>query len=210
MPYTPVLLLCYAFAMFFTSCSVTKNLPEGEQLYTGIKSIEFGEKKKSNNDSTGVIKAIAETAETIDKLFTSSGNSSAPADTVVTDTLSEAKKKELREAEKARKEADKKSLETVKEEINGVLAYAPNNALFGSSSLRQPLAFGLWFYNGFVNSKSAIGKWIFKNFAKQPVLISTVNPELRTMVATNVLHNYGYFRGSADYELLPSEDNKKS
>ena len=54
MPYTPVLLLCYAFAMFFTSCSVTKNLPEGEQLYTGIKSIEFGEKKKSNNDSTGV------------------------------------------------------------------------------------------------------------------------------------------------------------
>ena len=69
MPYTPVLLLCYAFAMFFTSCSVTKNLPEGEQLYTGIKSIEFGEKKKSNNDSTGVIKAIAETAETIDKLF---------------------------------------------------------------------------------------------------------------------------------------------
>ena len=73
MPYTPVLLLCYAFAMFFTSCSVTKNLPEGEQLYTGIKSIEFGEKKKSNNDSTGVIKAIAETAQTMDKLFTSSG-----------------------------------------------------------------------------------------------------------------------------------------
>ena len=108
MPYTPVLLLCYAFAMFFTSCSVTKNLPEGEQLYTGIKSIEFGEKKKSNNDSTGVIKAIAETAQTIDKLFTSSGNSPAPTDTVVTDTLSEAKKTELREAEKARKEADKK------------------------------------------------------------------------------------------------------
>ena len=100
MPYTPVLLLCYAFAMFFTSCSVTKNLPEGEQLYTGIKSIEFGEKKKSNNDSTGVIKAIAETAETIDKLFTSSGNSSAPADTVVTDTLSEAKKKHARKPTK--------------------------------------------------------------------------------------------------------------
>ncbi len=205
-----VLAACHVAAALLASCSVTKHLPEGEMLYTGIKSVEFGGKGKTaaDNDSAGVIKALAETAQDIDRLFTQIGSPDAARNAA--DTVYGEMTKEMREAEKAREQSSEKALALVKEEVNGVLAYPPNSALFGSSSRRQPLAFGLWFYSGFVNSRSAMGKWMFRHFAKQPVLISTVNPDLRVKVATNILHNYGYFRGSADYELLPNSDSTKS
>ena len=38
-------------------------------------------------------------------------------------------------------------------EVEGALAYPPNNALLGSSSIRVPLPFGLWVYNAFVNKR---------------------------------------------------------
>lgn len=75
------------------SCSTTKNLPEGEVLYTGIKKIEV-----TNEDET----------------------------TAGEDALAE---------------------------VEGALAYPPNNALLGSSSVRVPFPFGLWVYNSFVNKK---------------------------------------------------------
>jgi hypothetical protein len=34
-------------------------------------------------------------------------------------------------------------------EVEAALAYAPNNAILGSSSMRWPLPIGLWVYNGF-------------------------------------------------------------
>ena len=210
LPFNTIILLCFLTTLFSASCSTTRNLPEGEKLYTGIKSIEYTDKSRNTgneNDSTGVIKAIAETAQAVDELFSSHGVENTTAQNNISDSSTVMTEKELHAIEKARKAADQKSLNMVKEEIDGVLAYAPNNALFGSSSHRQPLAFGLWFYNGFVNSKNSIGKWIFKKFAKQPVLISTVNPELRAKVATSTLQNFGYFRGSVDYELI--SDPKK-
>ena len=99
--------------------------------------------------------------------------------------------------------------DTTLEEVKAALACAPNNALLGSSSIRMPFPYKLWIYNKYVNSKSKFGRWVFNKFAATPVFISTVNPELRAKVATNVLHNYGYFQGTVGYEVLPDEKNPK-
>lgn len=86
-------LFIFFMMMLFSSCSTTRNLPEGEILYTGIRKIEIQHK-----DST-------------------------------------------------------KAGQTALEEIEAALAYPPNNALLGSSSIRTPFPFGLWIYNAFVKKK---------------------------------------------------------
>ena len=141
-------LLCYVLA----SCSTTKNLPEGEILYTGIDKLEV-----VNEDET-------------------------PAGV------------------------------TALTEVEAALAYAPNNAIFGSSSMRWPLPTGLWVYNSFVKyqDKKGIGRWIFDHLGTQPVLMSSVNGETRAKVATNLLRDYGYFNGSVSYEEVPQENPKKA
>lgn len=187
------------------ACSTTSHIPDDETLYTGIKSIDHkgvGKTLKSDKDSAGIIKSIADAARTVDDLLTSKNGGSLKdflAAAAGTDSLSA---KERREAEKARRAADAKAWETAGEEVDAVLAYPPNASLFGSSSLRHPLPLGLWFYNGFVDSKTVLGKWIFRNFSQTPKYISTVNPELRARVATNTLHNYGYFHGDVGYEVV--------
>lgn len=200
-------------ALLLTACSTTSNLPEDEQLYTGIKSIDYKGVKtsdKEETDSVGIIKSIADAAKTVENLFSDKG--SASVTDILTaaganDTLSD---KERRAAEKQQRAADAKAWETAQVEVEGVLAYPPNASLFGSSSLRHPLPMGLWFYNAFVNSKSAVGKWIFKNFSQKPKYLSMVNPELRTRVAQNTLHNYGYFHGGVDYQVISYDDGRKA
>lgn len=127
------------------SCYTTKNLQEGEILYTGIKSltIENAEKSKASEEAI--------------------------------------------------------------EEIEAALAYPPNNALLGSSSVRTPFPVGLWVYNAFLNKKGFINKWIFETLGDKPVLIETVNPEVRVRVAKNLLNEYGFFNGTASYELVPDK-----
>ncbi|WP_321518407.1 BamA/TamA family outer membrane protein [uncultured Bacteroides sp.] len=137
--------LLYPLLILLTACSTTRNLPEGELLYTGMKN------------------------------------------TVV----------ENRDVSVAGDEA--------LDEVDAALAKAPNNALFGSSSVRLPLPFGLWIYNAFKPSKKGLGRWIFKRFASTPVLISTVNPDVRVKVARNLLRDYGYFNGKVSYELIPGK-----
>lgn len=96
------------------------------------------------------------------------------------------------------------------EEVNAALAYKPNGSLLGSSSKRSPLQIGLWLYNAYVDKpRKGFNKWMFNSFAGTPVTISQVSPETRVKVTTNVLQNYGYFRGHVDYELLPQRDPKK-
>lgn len=198
--------------LFMSSCSTTSNIPEDEQLYTGIKSIDYKGVKRSSkaeNDSAGIIKSIADAARTVDNLLNSknAGVKDLLELAGKSDTLSE---KERRIADKQKRTADAKAWENASEEVDGVLAYPPNASLFGSSSIRHPFPMGLWFYNGFVNSKSFIGKWLFKNFSQKPKYISMVNPELRARVATNTLHNYGYFHGDVSYEVLPYSNNRKA
>jgi outer membrane protein assembly factor BamA len=133
-----------------TGCSVTRNLPEGEVLYTGIRRIEV-----------------------LDSATTSPNYKHAL------------------------------------DEINAALEYAPNNALFGSSSLRSPLPVGLWAYNAFVGKKSKFKRWMFRRFAARPVLLSTVNPELRAAVAHNVQRENGYFQGTVSADILPDKKNPR-
>lgn len=88
-----------------------------------------------------------------------------------------------------------------KEEVEAVLACAPNGALFGSSYYRTPFPWGLWIWNAFSQKKGAIPKWLTSSFGKAPVLISDVKPELRMSVAKTVLENNGYFRGNIQYKI---------
>ena len=141
-------LLCVSFM----ACSTTKNLPDGEILYTGIDKLEV-----VNEDETPAgIQALTE--------------------------------------------------------VEAALAYAPNNAIFGSSSMRWPLPLGLWVYNGFVKyqDKKGVGSWIFDHMGTNPVLMSSVNGETRAKVATNLLHDYGYFNGSVSYKEVPQKDPRQA
>lgn len=194
-------------------CSTTKYLPEGEQLYTGISQITFGaeevkksKRKQHDADSVGVITAIDDAVQTVGDLF--SGTAAADA------FLPEAPVAPLTPEEKAvQKKREKETAEhfsVVEEELNAVLSYPPNGSIFGSSSLRSPLQFRLRIYNGCYDSHGGIRRWLFKKFAQEPILVSTVSPEMRTKISLNTLRNYGYFQGSARYEVLTSKNPKKA
>lgn len=93
-------------------------------------------------------------------------------------------------------------------EVEAAIACAPNNAIPGSSRRRFPFPMGLWIYNDFVKYKKGIGKWIFNKLAAKPVYVTTVNPEVRMKIATNLLRDYGYFNGTVTYEVLPYKKRK--
>ena len=145
-------LLVGLLCILMSACSTTKNLPEGETLYTGIDKLEVVNEDKTLAGITALT------------------------------------------------------------EVEAALAYAPNNAIFGSSSLRWPIPFGLWVYNGFekYQDKKGVGRWIFDHLGKSPVLMSSVNGETRAKVATNLLHDYGYFNGTVSYQEVPQKNPKES
>lgn len=91
--------------------------------------------------------------------------------------------------------------ENALEEVNGAISIAPNNAIFVNPNVRFPIPFGLWIYNRFERYENGFGHWIFKKLAAKPVLISTVNPDTRVKVATNLLRDYGYFNGKVTYQV---------
>ena len=194
-------------------CSTTKTIPEGEQLYTGISQITFDEterkqskQKQESADSTGVITAIDDAVETVGNLF--SGE-------VATDFLApkepapEPTPEQLAQEKRLEKDLEE-HFSVVEEELNAVLSYPPNGSIFGSSSLRSPLQFRLRIYNSCYDSHGGIRRFLFKRFAAAPILVSTVNPEMRAKIALNTLRNYGYFSGSTSYEVIPSKNPKKA
>ena len=194
-------------------CSTTKYLPEGEQLYTGISQITFNDadikkpkRKQEKPDSVGVITAIDDAVQTVGNLFsgTIAENAFVP----------EAQDLPLTPEQKAEEKKREKELEehfsVVEEELNAVLSYAPNGAIFGSSSLRSPIQFRLRIYNSCYDSHGGIRRFLFKRFATEPILVSTVSPEMRAKIALNTLRNYGYFSGSSRYEIIPSKNPKKA
>lgn len=90
------------------------------------------------------------------------------------------------------------------------LSVAPNNPLY-SPYIRTPLPIGLWAYNYLYTPKERGFKyWFYKRLAKQPVLISRVQPGLRTKVAEQVLENYGYFGSRADDSLRYRKHGRKA
>lgn len=96
------------------------------------------------------------------------------------------------------------------EEAEAAIAVAPNNAVLGSTSMRWHVPVGLWIFNHYQRYEKGIGKWIFKKFASTPVYLSTVNPETRVKVASNLLHDYGFFNGKVTYRVDSTAHPKKS
>ena len=137
---------------FLMSCSTTRNLPEGETLYTGIDRLEVVNEDKTPEGEA----ALAE--------------------------------------------------------VEAALAYAPNNAILGSSTLRWPLPVGLWVYNAFekYQDKKGVGRWIFDHMGTSPILMSSVNGVTRAKVATNLLKDYGYFNGSVSYSEVAQKNPKEA
>ena len=144
-----------ALVLCLVSCSMTKNIPDDEQLFTGLTKIAYDDEKEYAN------------------------------------------------------EAYDTHLENTKLEVEAALATQPNGSLFGRSYITVPWSWHLWVYNKYSGKNSAFAKWMTKTFGKAPVLMSNVNPTLRSSVARSVLRNNGYFRGDVTYELVPQKNPKK-
>ena len=102
---------------------------------------------------------------------------------------------------KVENEDKTKAGSTALDEVMGAISIAPNNAIFVNPNVRFPIPFGLWIYNRFERYEKGFGHWIFKKLAADPVLLSNVNPDTRVKVATNLLHDYGFFNGNVTYQV---------
>lgn len=195
----------FIISLFIHSCSTTSQLPEGEQLYTGISEIAYGHKAGTKmgarTDSTGVITAVGKAYETVSDLLRGNVHTQD-----LQSALKEAKglSPEQRDSLQQASQVFEAATATIKEELNAALAYAPNNAIFGSSKVRWPLPIGLWVYNRYAKSESRFGRWMQNTIGSQPRTISMANPQVRVQVARQTLRNYGFFHGSADYEVQTS------
>lgn len=204
----------WVFCFLLASCSTTANLPEGETLYTGISEIAYGrqagQKQRKVDDETGVITALADAYQTVGSLLAGNADVTQVLAAINKDSLAHLAPA-LRDSVEQATTVARKALETAREEVDAALAYAPNNAMFGSSRVRWPMPVGLWIYNGFVNhNERGFGRWMFNTFAATPKFISSANPQLRVQVARNTLRNYGFFRGRVDYEVQPELNPRKA
>ena len=100
-------------------------------------------------------------------------------------------------------ETGKKVPEAVGSELTKAVSVAPNNAIFGSPSLRWPFPVGLWVWNNWDDPGKGLKHWLYDRLATEPVLVSDVRPEARVKMLDEILDNNGYFRGGASYELVP-------
>ena len=194
-----LLLLC----LLASACSLTKHLPEGETLYRGIKSIDYDKApiKDKNAEQEGVITALADAYTTVEGLL------SGDASVLKTEGVDE---KAIRDSLKRISQKDLEAYAATKEEVEAVLSYAPNGAFMGSSFVTHPFPIKLLIYNRYAGSKHRFGKWMFNHFAASPVLMSNVNPRLRSTVAKNTLRSRGYFRAQTSFETVPdSKDSLK-
>lgn len=90
------------------------------------------------------------------------------------------------------------------------LSVAPNNPLY-SPYLRTPFPIGLWAYNYcYTPREKGFRYWFYKRLAKQPVLLSAVQPGLRTRVAVQALENYGHFGSQAACSLRYRKHGRKA
>lgn len=90
------------------------------------------------------------------------------------------------------------------------LSVAPNNPLY-SPWLRTPLPIGLWAWNYcYTPREKGFKYWFFKRLAKEPVLLSKVQPGLRTQVAEQALANFGYFGSTVSDSLRYRKHGRKA
>lgn len=97
----------------------------------------------------------------------------------------------------------------VKTQVKYSLSVPPNNALFSSNSWKFiPIELWAWNYLYTPNTKS-VKHWLFNLFAREPVLIQTVRPEVRARMAKEILFNNGYFNSATSYTINYDEKNDK-
>ncbi len=68
----------------------------------------------------------------------------------------------------------------------------------------------MWVYNNWSNPPSGFKHWLYEKLVAEPVLISTVRPEVRVKMLDEILENNGYFSGSSSYELIKGKNPKKA
>ncbi len=90
------------------------------------------------------------------------------------------------------------------------LSVAPNNPLY-APYVRTPFPLGLWAWNYcYTPREKGFKYWFYKRLAKDPVLISKVQPGLRTQVAVQALENFGYFGSQASDSLRYRKKGRKA
>lgn len=136
--------------VLLTACSTTRNIPEDDQLYIGLKKIEYTDYERSDH------------------------------------------------------------AQLTREEVEASLACTPNGALFGSSYYRTMLPYSLWIWNAFSDSENKMLRWLSKTLGSEPVLMSWVNPTLRSRVAESVLRSHGYFNGKVDFSTITMKNPRKA
>ncbi|MCR4920110.1 MAG: BamA/TamA family outer membrane protein [Bacteroidaceae bacterium] len=190
-----------AIALALTAaCDTTSNLPPEETLYAGIARLSYDAKPRDSQEVTdstgeGVITALADAYTTVEGLLT--GNAAALKQFSTDDKQME------RDSLRLRQKLDDKAYATAREEVEAVLAYAPNGAIMGSSRVRWPHPLRLWVYNRYLYAQKGFGRWMFNTFAQNPRYITTAKPGVRTQVARNTLANYGYFHGRVSHDTIP-------
>ena len=98
--------------------------------------------------------------------------------------------------------------DTLDATLRGVIASnleeTPNSAFLGSAYHMSPIPLGLWVYNGLYPKKeNGVRHWLWSHFKSDPVLVSTVNPELRAQACEAALKDEGYFDASVCWEMVP-------
>ena len=86
-------------------------------------------------------------------------------------------------------------------DVRSTLSVAPNNPLF-SPYIRTPFPIGLWVWN-YMEPKREKGlkHWIYEKLAKEPVLISTVQPELRMRVVKDIYNKRNPKKARIKYRI---------
>lgn len=95
-----------------------------------------------------------------------------------------------------------------KSALTSPMSYPPNNPLF-SPYVRSPFPIGLWVYNWHIKKEKGLKWWLYRKLAKEPVLISDVQPELRLKMVENNMKDFGFFGLESRYEIIPRKHNPK-
>lgn len=90
--------------------------------------------------------------------------------------------------------------------IESVASYPPNNAI-GNRRMLPP--FGLWIYNYRKPREGNKPRWLYRTFAREPVLISTVEPELRSRKIESELFASGYFHARVESSVDSARRNPR-
>jgi len=91
--------------------------------------------------------------------------------------------------------------------IESVTAYKPNNAIAGKRVLPPG---GLWIYNYLKPAEDTVRpRWFYRTFAKEPVLISQVNPEARCQKLESDLFSVGFFHARVWANIDTSRRNPR-